>query len=109
MKRPVVVISLQLFFCGLAIASERMEDGRKIYEANCASCHEAGENAAPATSNPEDWENRSDLWDAVLTEHAKSGYLGMPAKGGEPDALDYDVEVATEYMLNKAHPDFPQD
>jgi cytochrome c5 len=108
-QQLVVAISLQLVFCGLAIASERMEDGRIAYEAKCASCHATGKNGAPATSNPEDWKNRSELWDAVLAEHAKSGYLGMPAKGGEPDTSDYDVEVAAEYMLNMAHPDFPQD
>lgn len=110
MKRQLVAaISLQLLFCGLAVASERMEDGLKAYEARCASCHATGENSAPVTSNPEDWENRSELWDAVLAEHAKSGYLGMPAKGGAPDASNYDVEVAAEYMLNLAHPGFPQD
>ena len=110
MKREIVaVISLQLVFCGLAVASERMENGRKAYEAECASCHATGKDGAPVTSNPKDWNNRSKLWDAVLAEHAKSGYLGMPAKGGEPDTSDYEVEVAAEYMLNMAHPDFPQD
>jgi cytochrome c5 len=110
MKRQLVVaISLQLVFCSLAVASERMEDGRIAYEAKCASCHATGKNGAPATSNPEDWKNRSELWDAVLAEHAKSGYLGMPAKGGDPGTSDYDVEVAAEYMLNMAYPDFPQD
>ena len=110
MKRQIVAaISLQLVFCGLVAASERMEDGRKAYEAKCASCHATGENDAPATNNPEDWKNRSQLWDAVLAEHAKSGYLGMPARGGMSDTSNYDVEVAAEYMLNMAHPDFPQD
>ena len=110
MKRQLVAaISLQLVLCGLATGSERMEDGHEAYEAKCASCHATGKNGAPVTSNPEDWENRSELWDAVLAEHAKSGYLGMPAKGGESDTSNYDVEVAAEYMLNMAHPDFPQD
>lgn len=110
MKRQLVIaISLQLMFCGLAVASQRMEDGRKVYEAKCASCHATGENGAPATSNPEDWKNRSELWDAVLVEHAKNGYLGMPIKGGQPGMSDYDVEVAAEYMLNTAHPDYLED
>ncbi len=110
MKRQlVVVIGAQLVFCSLAVASERMEDGRKAYEANCATCHTSGTNGAPVTTSTEDWKNRSELWDAVLVEHAKSGYLAMPAKGGEPDTSNYDVEVAAEYMLNLAHPDFPQD
>lgn len=108
-QQLVAAISLQLMFCGCAVASERMEDGRKAYEAICASCHATGTNGAPATSNPEAWTSRSELWDAVLVEHAKNGYLGMPAKGGESGTSDYDVEVAAEYMLNMAHPDFLED
>lgn len=109
MKRLIAVIGLQLVFSGLAVASERMEDGLKAYEAQCASCHSTGKNGAPVASNPEDWKTGSELWDAVLVEHAKNGYLGMPAKGGDPDMSNYEVEVAAEYMLNMAHPDFAPD
>ena len=109
MKHVIAAIGLQLVFSGLVVASERMEDGLKAYEAQCASCHATGKNEAPVTSNPEDWKTRSGLWDAVLVEHAKNGYLGMPAKGGDPDLSNYEVEVAAEYMLNVAHPGFPPD
>jgi cytochrome c5 len=49
------------------------------------------------------------LWEAVLFEHVKQGYLNMPAKGGEPGLTDYDVEAAAEYMLNLSHPSLPRD
>jgi cytochrome c5 len=42
---------------------------------------------------------------AVLEEHAKDGYLAMPARGGEPGLCDLDVSAAAEYMLTLTHPD----
>ena len=49
------------------------------------------------------------MWEAVLFEHVKQGYLNMPARGGEPGLTDYDVEAAAEYMLNISHPSLPRD
>jgi len=54
--------------------------GRETYERACASCHETGDGGAPLTGRREDWSGRSDMWQAVLFEHAKSGYLEMPGK-----------------------------
>ena len=33
----------------------------------------------------------------------------MPAKGGDEDASDYDVEAAAEYMLTITHPELLAD
>jgi cytochrome c5 len=41
----------------------------------------------------------------VLFEHAKQGYMTMPAKGGEQGLDDAMVEKAAEYMLTKTFPD----
>ncbi len=90
-------------------ASERLEDGEKNYDAICARCHESGADGAPVTGNPEDWEDRSHLWEAVLFEHAEKGYIRMPARGAADHATDYDVETAAEYMLTITHPDLPRD
>ena len=79
--------------------SERLEDGRKSYEAACAECHETGLKGAPRTGHAEDWNNRSGLWEAVLFEHANNGYLTMPAKGGEKNQTEYAVDAAAEYMV----------
>lgn len=89
--------------------TERLTDGRKAYEAVCAECHEAGLKGAPRTGNAEDWEGRSDLWEAVLFEHANDGYLTMPAKGGEKNLAEYSVDAAAEYMLSITHPEIPPD
>ena len=92
-----------------ACQADRLEDGRAAYQQTCSRCHETGEHGAPMVSNPDDWAGRSNLWSAVLTEHALKGYFGMPAKGGSEDLERYDMEVAAEYMLTLTFPDLPAD
>lgn len=83
--------------------------GRETYERACASCHESGEGGAPVTGRREDWSGRSDMWQAILFEHAKSGYLEMPGKGGQDELSDEAVEAASEYMLERTFPELPRD
>jgi cytochrome c5 len=88
---------------------DRVSLGKETYLSACASCHESGDHGAPLTGNRDQWEERSDMWQAVLSKHAKSGYLEMPGKGGQSDLSDEAVEAATEYMLGLAFPDRPMD
>ena len=108
---PAIIgaVGLQVAICSNCLASERMDDGMRVYQAACASCHDTGVDGAPVTDRPEDWENRSNLWEAVLLEHANKGYLDMPARGGQEKMPEYDVDVTAEYMLNIAHPNLPRD
>ena len=79
--------------------------GLRAYENVCAACHEQGVDGAPATSDREAWADRSSLWVAVLEEHAKAGYLNMPARGGDPALSDEEVSAAAMYMLTLTHPE----
>lgn len=88
---------------------ERLRHGKEIYTYVCASCHDPGASAAPDIGRKEDWSSRSRLWCAVLFEHAKSGYLGMPAKGGREELTGKDVDAAAEYMLGVTFPELPPD
>lgn len=96
---------------GGAIAAPLSADsngtGRLAYERACAACHEQGVDGAPATGRPADWVGRSRLWTAVLAEHARRGYLGMPARGGGTELDDRTVQAAAEYMLTRTHPSRP--
>ncbi len=83
--------------------------GEQAYNEYCAGCHETGMLGAPVVGNAQDWASRSDLWDAVLFDHAITGYLEMPAKGGRNDLPDDVVKAAAEYMLEITYPDLPQD
>jgi len=81
----------------------QMLAGQQAYQNACAGCHEEGVDGAPATGDPEAWSGRSSLWVAVLEEHAKEGYLGMPAQGN--GSTDEEISAATTYMLTLTHPE----
>jgi cytochrome c5 len=49
------------------------------------------------------------MWQAVLFNHAKAGYLDMPEKGGAAELSDEAVEAAAEYMLSLTFPELPTD
>ena len=96
--------------CGVAaVASGRLDEGQAAYQTYCADCHDTGKMEAPVTNKPGDWADRSQLWDAVLFEHAEKGYLGMPPKGGADIASNYEVKAAAEYMVTITHPQMPHD
>ena len=88
---------------------DRLALGKATYESACASCHDTGDQDAPVTGARAQWEGRSHMWQAVLFNHAKSGWLDMPAKGGETALSDESVEAATEYMLGVTYPELPKD
>jgi cytochrome c5 len=92
-----------------ATASERLEHGHKVYEKHCATCHALEGVTAPKVGKSEDWDTRSNLWEAILFEHANAGYVQMPAKGGASELTEYDVDAAAEYMLTTSQPSMPQD
>ena len=99
--------------CGSSPAAEAEaaanDNGRQAYLDYCAGCHETGMLGAPIAGDAEYWRGRSTLWQAVLMEHAKEGYLDMPAKGSRPDVPDTTIDAATEYMLSITFPDLPKD
>lgn len=88
---------------------DHLVKGRETYEIACASCHDTGEGGAPITGQAADWSERSDLWVAVLSDHASKGYLDMPGKGGRADLSEESVDAALEYMLQKTFPELPRD
>lgn len=84
-------------------------NGERYYKDYCAGCHETGLLGAPVAGLPTDWQERSQLWDAVLFDHAITGYFEMPARGGRPDLPDNVVKAAAEYMMRTTFPDRPHD
>lgn len=118
MMRPIAMLiaaGLALGACvhnsddSAEVATADFVNGETAFTEYCAACHETGDKGAPRIGEPGDWSSRSNLWQAVLMEHAKSGYLDMPARGGKSDLPGRVVEVATEYMLEQTFPDRPKD
>jgi len=87
----------------------RLLEGRKTYQAVCASCHDPGAGKAPDIGDRAAWSDRSDLWSAVLSQHATAGFLEMPEKGGHGELTEDAVAAATEYMLLETFPERPRD
>lgn len=84
-------------------------NGEAAYLEHCAGCHETGLLGAPREGEPTDWQGRSALWQAVLMEHARTGYFDMPARGGKTGLPDEIVDAAAEYMLEQTFTDRPED
>ena len=89
--------------------SSAVQNGEQYYEEYCAGCHETGMLGAPVAGLAADWQERSQLWDAVLFDHAITGYFEMPARGGRADLPNDVVRAAAEYMLRTTFPDRPHD
>lgn len=83
--------------------------GKQAYEEVCAGCHEEGLHGAPRTGDRAAWDERSWLWEAVLFEHARTGYGDMPAKGGAEDLDEATITKAAEYMLTLTYPETHRD
>ena len=83
-----------------------LASGRTTYLAECALCHNEGEESAPRLAHREEWIERSNQGEDVLIRHAIEGYLGedgeMPARGGTPDLPDDEVANAVRYMVAAA-------
>ena len=79
-------------------------NGAAAYNEYCSGCHDTGMLGAPVAGDAGDWADRSQLWDAVLLDHAITGYLEMPARGGRMDLPDEIVKAAAEYMLEITFP-----
>lgn len=72
---------------------EGLNEGRKVYRAQCAFCHDTGVNDAPILTEKEGWAGRMAGGDAVQGAHVAKGYIPEPGSGlGEAQvaaALDY--------------------
>ena len=77
--------------------------GRQIYLAECALCHNEGEEGAPALHRKAEWERRLAKGEDTLIAHALDGFIGedgeMPARGGSDHLSDQEVINAVRYML----------
>ncbi|MEO8935981.1 MAG: c-type cytochrome [Burkholderiaceae bacterium] len=93
-------------------APRELKAGKDVYGAVCTTCHGAGIAGAPKFGDAAAWGPRIAQGAATLYEHAIKGYQGkagvMPAKGGNTDLDDVEVERAVVYMANAGGAKFPE-
>jgi cytochrome c5 len=85
-----------------ANAPKQLQAGDAVYKAVCSACHDTGAAGAPKVGDNGAWAPRIGKGQAALVASALKGLNAMPAKGGNPDLDDVEVERAVVFMANKS-------
>lgn len=91
-----------------ANAPKTLQSGEAIYTSTCVACHGSGAAGAPKFGDAAAWGPRIAQGYDTLAKHALEGIRAMPAKGGNPDLDNVEVERAVVYMANKAGAKFKE-
>lgn len=73
-----------------------------VYKSTCVACHGAGLAGAPKVGDAAAWKTRLGAGYATVTSNALKGIGTMPAKGGNADLEDFEVERAVVFMANQS-------
>ncbi len=76
--------------------------GEQVYNQVCKTCHEGGLAGAPKVGDKAAWAKVIAQGLAPTVDHAIKGIRAMPAKGGNPDFENIEVERAVIFMANKS-------
>ncbi len=82
--------------------------GEQVFQSTCAACHQTGAAGAPKVGDKAAWGPRIARGEKSLLQSALHGKNAMPAKGGNPDLSDTDVERALVYMATQAGANFKE-
>jgi cytochrome c5 len=127
MRNQLLVLAFMLM-TGLAPLSAAAQadarSGMQVVETVCAECHASGANGAPKIGDANAWERRAARGLASLTESALRGIRNinshggnpgqwrptaaraqwrpgeMPARGGNPNLSDLEIQRAITFMVN---------
>ena len=89
-----------------------LKSGDDVFKSTCTTCHTPGIAGAPKVGDNAAWAARIAEGAATLYDHAIKGYQGkagaMPAKGGNGNLDDVEVERAVVYMTNASGGKLPE-
>ncbi|UVW30486.1 cytochrome c5 family protein [Massilia sp. H6] len=91
-----------------ANAPKVLQAGNAVYVAVCAACHDSGAAGAPKLGDNAGWSTRLAQGYDMLVKHAIEGIRAMPAKGGNPELDNLEVERAVVYLANKSGASFKE-
>lgn len=79
-------------------------DGKAVFESLCITCHGADSTfpVSPKVTHNDQWAPRIAKGRETLLQHALHGFNTMPAKGGNANLSDAEVEAAMVYMVNQS-------
>jgi cytochrome c5 len=78
------------------------KSGKEIVEAVCGACHASGALNAPKIGARAAWSKLIAGGLPRLTQSAIKGVRQMPARGGNPDLSDIEIERAIVYMVDQS-------
>ena len=88
---------------GAKVAYDGTLDGAVIFEKLCATCHATGVLGSPTLDHAH-WDARLAQGMETVVKHAIDGFTGevglMPARGGNPDLSDEQVEATVAWMID---------
>jgi cytochrome c5 len=93
---------------GEAPAAKGSKSGEEVYKQVCAACHTTGALNAPKLGDKAAWSKLIPQGLGMLTADAIKGIRQMPARGGNPDLSDAEVERAVVYMANQSGANFKE-
>jgi cytochrome c5 len=86
------------------------QSGEQVYQAVCKTCHESGLAGAPKVGDKAAWAPAIKKGYETLVQHAINGFQSpgkvMPAKGGNSDLADVEVQRAVVFMANQSGANF---
>src|SRR5579862_893854 len=95
-----------------ASAPKGSQSGEQVFQSVCKTCHEAGIAGAPKVGDSAAWAPSIKKGYDTLIQHAINGFQEpgkvMPARGGNPDLADVEVQRAVVYMANKSGANFKE-
>lgn len=89
-------------------APKVLKTGEEVYKMACVACHGTGAAGAPKLGDAGAWAPRIKQGYETLAKHAIEGIRAMPAKGGNPDLDDIEVERVVVLMANSAGAKFAE-
>lgn len=91
-----------IFIAGQDTFAADLEEGEKIFTANCSACHAGGNNAImpEKTLKKDILEENSMNSISAITNQVRNGKNAMPAFGGR--LADEDIENVANYVLNQS-------
>jgi len=91
-----------------ASAPKLAKTGQQVYESTCTACHGAGVAGAPKFGDAALWAPLIATGLDAMLKVALAGKGAMPARGGNPNLSDFEIERAVVYMANHAGGSFAE-
>ena len=80
-------------------AADVVVDGPAVYDSLCKTCHVAGIANAPIPGTEQMAAREAERGVDGLVQNVINGLNAMPARGGNPNLTDQQIQAAVEFML----------